>query len=361
MLRIYPFFAQVDTTLKSGDILPDEANVSSIRFRDPVKFTVIPENSLSYVRKGSENFEGEILDHSDNTVSLKLKDSTTRIIRNYDLIESPSAQNIIYFLSHLVKEVSYTISSSSWNAIYNLNLNQGILDLNAKIDFPFAYSGKICLMAGDIKTVRSHNARVRAVPMAAMAQSPMNYSETPLEDISEYKSINLEQRTIQRGTNIISITRIGPLKLEQIYYNDIENNDVHFGYVLNEAPTFMPTGIVTIYQDEAIIGQSSFKETQMGKEVKFTLGKTSRVIIKNELSQETNEGNVLTTKKDVHIRSQIDNTTNNSITLILKYYINRAQVSRITCQSYHEEEHLCFRLTVPSGKNSFECSFHLDY
>jgi hypothetical protein len=363
-LKIYPNFSWINKSMKNGDIFPDEIDINSIKINDPnITFQILPLEEKCIVSKGENNYEGILLNQNKDNVIIKSNNIHFNI-RKYDSITTTPKQYNILFPDRINItniDVSYIIKESGWNAIYNFDLDSNILDLNANVLFPLDYIGNIIFIAGDIKTNSSN--QYKSIRSATMTSYEiMNNDDSSMEDVSEYKSINIGKGFLKKGNNILPIYKLTNMIPELIYRNNIQDNDVYFTYLLDNISQFLPSGIVTLYKDKIIIGKTNIKETQKNKHVELKLGKTSRIIIKNEVTKKTEDTHdtLISNETDISFKSIIDNTTDAETKLTLEYYIEKAEVSKVSCENYFiEENKLCFNLLIPIGKSNFNCSFHL--
>lgn len=370
-LILYPSFGQVIESINSGFILPTEADIKSIKFINNIAYQIIPTEYLSTVYKNGQSYKGIIVDINDKVVTIENVESDKDIddiknrltIRNYDsTITLPNSYELNYE-GKKVEIVSFLIKAASAQSFYTFDLKQRLLQQLASLVVPFDFVGDISIVAGDIKMQQSVQTESYGLAMAAaptMRSRTIN-SSSEVEDVSEYKHIVIGKRDLHKGNNIVTINSFNNINYKIIYHHDLNSTDiVYFSYNFI-APAFLANGIVSVYDEQVLIGKSSIDENQKAGQIKIIMGQTSRITVDTKVNKQQDDK--LSTDYNIDFVSKLDNKTDTMVDLELEYYIGSAKVSNVENISkiYIENDKIIIPIKLKPGKQTVSGSFDLKY
>jgi hypothetical protein len=398
-LVLYPTFGQYFTSLLSGDRLVKGANSDSIRFYPEKSFRIESiENEVEVTIKNteinsSEKFTlitGKFIERDDHSVLIEVKDDDEKIsipdrrekekilCRFYKPLEIKYLEDIetVIFSGKQKAECSYFINPASASSYYILDLTENSLEWRVFAYSPFSYNGNVTMMVGNIQMISPQRSSAPRA-MKAMAKPQIAQESLPVKadisSIEEYKSVDLGNRNLIEGKNLIILEVYKSLKLNKFYLARLANgtNEVNYGYTFN-APKFLANAIVRLDKDKLTLGESIIPETQASKEVKIYISSTSRVIVKTNIISSKDSAKVFNKDEEteteekgenISIGSSIENLTDTNILLYLEYYVGSNIVSKMKkgINVKRENGNLIFTLNLAPGKHVFENNFYLQY
>lgn len=377
-LILYPNFGVYQTKISSKLTLLKEADLSSIKIEGNPSFTANTSDYLATVFTDKDEYFGRVLEEKKESILLEMASeeskeadeqrAPTRIYRPWRIDYSPI--EITVALKNKLQEavpISYIIRPASGKILYLLDLETRSLTQKLLSELPFDFEGPLKVMVGDIQ-VNSSYSMISSKKSMAKSQVHLEVNENSAFEtaaVEEYKALKLGNKKIDQGLSVQTIQNFENLLITRYYRANLSSNSVKVCYSF-VAPNFLAGGDCRVDRGDYILGESSIAEAQFGKEVKLTLGTTSRVLIKTtDISPQSGKMSSYgySNEKDLAIESKIENLTGEAIQMRLEYSVGNAEVSKLASEiaPLREGDLLIFNLTVKPGKTPFKFSCHLKY
>lgn len=336
---IYPTLCQRSQVwTSSGPItqikLPSEARIESvIIFEETSDGNVLlpynivkckPSNKDRKVvaTKGDLIIKGSLLEQSEDAVLIQTSPGPLVRLRNYDCIETYDSPDDLH--GYLVSlspnaghaptnkvHITYLMSDISWKGNYTV-----ILDVENETFSMFRFTGILSNNTRDVLASTKTTLIAGWITTGSDSISLGEYTELPVGNLS---------LTPTTSVDVFTLTNI---EASKIFTNTFLSEEVLYGYRFT-APRFLPSGSVYIYASGqslvgSLIGATSLSDSREKESVLLMLGGTSSVRISSASSEIPN---------GITLTSEIVNSNEAAITLILKYALNLYPLKEVICLS----------------------------
>lgn len=288
-------------------------------------------------------------DHIEVVAMVNDKVRTYRITQYKQISTMGEASNNDYLEVNIGKDdrgtlkLSYLFGEIGWKTHYTMildgdRINQFKLSATITNGTGTTLNGKISLVAGSVRRPVTQSHQPRAMLMASPQSEAIPPSSSHSEFDEHYKYELEEPQCIDHKKRLDLVT-CSDAESQKYYSHDVNSgNWVEYGYKF-KSPAFLPTGEVYIYSQEnrniLYTGTSSIKEYREGDEVDLVVGKTTQVQINSNVivnSKEIEDNNITIHERDVTIQSEVDNTSDEPVLVILKYRVGNSSVGEVSLE-----------------------------
>ena len=333
--------------LHSSEKQSDELEFKLLREKE--SFQIGDEVSVAN-KVGGTNVKGRIINIENNYVDIITQNELHRVYDYKHLVtHSKHLQGCLSVDLTNKKgtlKLSYLFGNVGWKSHYMMFINKHEVSLKlvATINTSEKLNGEIILVAGDVPLNNSREL-VRA------AQSVNRVQEM---EFNEYHRYNVGTKCIVDNARVDIFTHLISNNQKYYYHDTNSSNVVTFGYVFN-APKFLPSGDVYIYDNLMYAGNHRMKEYQEGDKTEIKVGKTTKVQIQSHVSDISESED----KDLIEIETNITNHTSSPIVLMLKHYVENRKIISSDVPFVLRDGYVVWELHVPSQKMEGKISLYL--
>lgn len=328
MEKIWIYHDQAQIETQTPGIITDTFSSPQLYIDGKLSPLNVFKPYLTKVYKNGEIFKGRLINSNNKTVTLS-KGGNKITIRNYDSIVDPYEAIGSLWEGGILR---YLTSEFKWNCEGNLTLETGELSLYAEIKAPFNF----CF---DELTLVSEKLKQRRMLLGGVSQEGK---------FKEYITFLLGKMELYEEKNYIPLL-ISELDLEKVYVLNLETSKVRLGYITTLSHS-LPHCQVNVNSNGMFIGSVTFSEKRKGQELRFYLGKTTKVRAEINVAEEQ-----IPVKDHVtHTKITVTGKIYGQGKVIARYHVGKREVIADTCHGKVNKGYLEFY-----PEKEISCSFTL--
>lgn len=253
--------------------------------------TIVRENSSNpvdyrvetlanaFVSKGSEGFEGVLVDRNDKTVTLKNSFGDTVVVRNYDWLRTNGSQQVVVTsgsaaISYLTDELSWTPRGVAAVDPTNKTITFTVLgDINVSRNIHANV-----VLANDLLNQTSRAPRMAAMSLSAqpigLPPQSKGVGGAPRYNLG-FVAIEANVVDVNKNANVTNISMVldaRTLPVNKLHLvNTSDPNRIQVGYEFT-ATGYIPACTVSIYDDKGYSGSTNIEAAETGEQVILAQG-----------------------------------------------------------------------------------------
>lgn len=346
--RVYPSFTILKKKVTAdGNALklPEGVVEGSIHALDnngkPVPFHISRpmHKKTATVMKGTLSTYGTVIYEGDSSVTVETAEGIVTTYHDPDIVmrTKPKVDDELLILEAFNGTVSYMKSGISWRPTAKLDIGEtSYLTLGAIIEnrTDSRIDGNLMLFSGDTNAPKHGYMALRSATESAPTS---DFSDVNPEDLIVYKVGNMtvdSKKETSFPPNKVEVEKVYVVSM--MSGEGISELEFHF-----EAPVPIASSNVLIYDEGTFIGRSFVRDTTSESEVVLHSGSSPVVTYQNKVSVEgvlekeepvaVRKVSIERRKKQISIESEVTNTIDSDISVVMKYPLGNSKVTDFTC------------------------------